>query len=587
MDAHVVRQLRVRTNPSLFLVLRPLQQQVNQERDLDVDFMYMYVHSQRIDIAPPKHTNNRTIPIQPLAMGHFDEEDNFMLSHAHNVTEVAVIDDATTQAAIEETAYHPIPIFSGQIVADMLRSALDDSRVLDAYIAALEQQEKQLKIRADFLSGINSLAWKLHRDVLLKIFSYLPFTSVDQDHIASSPDNTSLSSALCMAAVCSWWRAVIISAPSLWGRFYVNEHPASVSIPSSPHLFQRKQRLLQRHLQQCPPPYPIQILIGPQSQGIPTELFKSSSRWALLAVEGITLHPFMTRTLREIATRPFPSLQHLLLPDTLSSNHGEEGFPAGTRLFTNAPNLCSITLTELSVRPSRKFIGLPWSQLHYLELDGFKNNYGSVVMYHVYDVMDLLQHTPFLEELHVLSVLNSLTTSSVDYSSVCLPHLQALHITGTGSPNLLGSLIGKCLALESLDARIFDDGRLSQRQLTQIREFLTSVPSLKTLALELKSEGATQTQLQSLLVPLAPSIIYLTVHALDNDYSLTPQLSNFSRLFTAMKEETSLQSALRLTTIVIHDSAGSNSEVDDIKEMIMQSFPGPIVHVQIYKPFTN
>ncbi|KAF7296664.1 F-box domain-containing protein [Mycena chlorophos] len=287
--------------------------------------------------------------------------------------------------------------FRERVLRSMLRDAENNVHALDAEMAALSRRREQEQARITSLKDALAPLRKLSTELAVKIFS-------EVEHGPKAKwrgDNEFFRVLFALSAVCSHWRSMILSNPSLWAQ-------DTLCIGGT-----KSVKLVKCVLRRSAP-LPISIHFRDDVRDIGDQLLaavaKSAPRWRSLSCMMELQHSALMPLLLHSEPWGWPCLKNLnLFPGTSGS------------LFADAPALLQVSFRAGSISQVPL---LPWGQLQDLKLDvtNFdlqnRNVWGTIVL------------CPSLVALDVR--LNAWEHSQdVDFPDATLLHLSKLHLEVT------------------------------------------------------------------------------------------------------------------------------------------------------------
>ncbi|KAJ7652761.1 hypothetical protein DFH06DRAFT_994857, partial [Mycena polygramma] len=219
-------------------------------------------------------------------------------------------------------------------------------------------------------------------------------------------------SPLCLASVCSLWRALALSNCSLWTKF--NSGWRRYDLTNLLRIWLPRAGSLPLHLKITLPQS------SAQSDDILRTLWQYSAQWHSLEIraQGRITFP-------DDIPAPFPFLTKLHLGTSITSPHAWTTLP----LLSNAPFLREVHLEWISLRNWQ--VSIPWSQLTKLELS-YLDIEGS---------LDRLSRTPYLSDLEFTCEARNPGPNPALFPPLILPHLRFIRLCGEHGPELLNYLV--------------------------------------------------------------------------------------------------------------------------------------------------
>ncbi|TFK54540.1 hypothetical protein OE88DRAFT_1655250 [Heliocybe sulcata] len=305
----------------------------------------------------------------------------------------------------------------------LIADAVQELARVNVELLELERKRKDLENYIHAHKSVVSPWRRLLPELVIEIMRYCATDKLcpSQHHDFENP--------FVIGQVCSAWRDVALSTPSLWTNVHV-----TVSTLSTVSQAQALERLLQRshpHFLTLKVEYqPLQI----HQSGAPLQVIhtlrKSSERWRSLDVS-------LTGSLLEalVDSAPLPNLETLVLRSSWMYNPypppaTHESLPRGTT-FKGAPALRKLNLSNTYLNTSTIIDCFPLEQL--TELDIFVGRINRPTQFSGFHTTHLLAHTPNLETYRLSSVPETCPPEDYPESAltshpVPMPHLRTLEL---------------------------------------------------------------------------------------------------------------------------------------------------------------
>ncbi|KAF8992927.1 hypothetical protein BDQ17DRAFT_1413169 [Cyathus striatus] len=260
-------------------------------------------------------------------------------------------------------SYSPSPFEEKQISArirerrqEMVHLDMEISR-LKATVTGMELRRSTIENYVDRQQSLLAPVRKLPVEILCHIFSL----SSSSSPIDVFSPNTFVR---IVSQVCSYWRDVACSTPSLWSTISVQNIPASIG--ENPRML----RLVASYIETCvrrSSKSPLTLSFArdchPRLLGAAQEtIAHQATRWESISIPALLLSSILSRSL---CGHRFSKLQCLEIDGTDYTGTGEID-------LTDAPYLSSLTLCNVR-RPTER-LHLPWSQITFFE--SHSNRYG-------------------------------------------------------------------------------------------------------------------------------------------------------------------------------------------------------------------
>ncbi|KZT29066.1 hypothetical protein NEOLEDRAFT_696457 [Neolentinus lepideus HHB14362 ss-1] len=312
--------------------------------------------------------------------------------------------------------------------AEQARGAIADAlqeleRVTDE-ISKLEQRRKELNEHIHAHKGIVSPWRRLLPELVIEIMRYCTTSKL---YPSQHPE---FENPFTIGQVCSAWRDIALSAPSLWANVDIK-----VSTLSTQSQAEALERLLQRSYPHCleleVEYQPLQLqLQSPAPLQVIQTIRKFSQRWRSLDIR-------LTGSLLEalVSSTSLPNLESLILRsswvyDPYPPPQTHECLPRGVT-FRNAPTLRKLNLVNTYLNTATIIDCFPLEQL--TDLDIFVGRINRPTQFSGVHTARLLSRTPNLQTYRLSSVPESCL--SEDYAGsalmtkpVLLPHLHTLEL---------------------------------------------------------------------------------------------------------------------------------------------------------------